>query len=82
MTPDKVITIGYIVDMLIKGCIALILAVAGFIFKDMHQSVQIIKDKEATLSTKVAVLESNYIVLLSAINKMDTKIDILIKNDK
>ncbi len=79
---EKITNFASLFDYIIKGMIALILATAGFIFKDIHAEVKASKMKLEDNEVRIRVLESNYQSVDKKIDKIDTKIDLLIREVK
>ena len=79
---NNIFTFGAFLDYLVKGIIALVLTIAGIVFSGMNQDIKEVKVKMEDKEIRLNLIENNYLHLNRQLDKIDSKIDIVIRDAK
>lgn len=75
MAPEKVAAMAHYFDMLVKAIIAIVLSLAGYQFKRLGDTVDLVQNENAKQESRIAVLESNMVHSQKQLERIEIKVD-------
>ena len=78
MSPEKFLQAQQVADILIKGVIAIAVAVAGYHFKDINSKISQLELHDSEKAVKLAVTESTVASVAKQMDRIEAKLDSLV----
>lgn len=75
MTPEKILTASYYVNLFIKGVLALCVAVAGWNFKNINGKIDDLQSQHSVDNARLSVVESTNMLFAKQLDRVEGKLD-------
>lgn len=79
MTEEKILQLGYWIDIAAKGVIAIGVSVSGYHLKKTSDDLEAVKMKSSENTARVMVLEATQKELVNWLERTDRKLDLLLE---